>query len=354
MERGSLNLRRLSLAELESFFAEMGEPKYRGRQVFRRLHRHRSRNFDEFAELPKALRARLRESTSLAGAVVEHRAIDSSGTEKFILDVSGAEGDRFPAASQRVEAVWIVSPKRCTICVSCQSGCSLDCSFCATGAMAFAGNLEPWQILEQVYVLEELRAQRATNVVFMGMGEPFHNYDSVMAAAHVLSSSDGTGLGVRKITISTAGVLPGIERFSREEQPFRLAVSLNHSDSRGRSEIMSINERYPLADLVEAARRYTAASGHRITFEYVMIDGVNLDRGHLRKLVAIARSMPCKINLIPLNTDLPGMRRPSREQAERFQRQLAESGIAVFNRGSPGREVGAACGMLALDRLSAS
>ena len=351
LERGSLNLRRLSLAELESFFEEMGEPKYRGGQVFRRLHRHRSRDFDEFTELPRALRAKLRESTSLSGAVVEHRAIGGDGTEKFILDVSG-EGASSPAVSQSVEAVWIVGPKRRTICVSCQSGCSLDCSFCATGALAFAGNLEPWQILEQVYVLEELRGETATNVVFMGMGEPFHNYDSVMAAAEVLSSADGAGLGARKITISTAGVLPGIERFTDEEQPFRLAVSLNHSDSAGRSEIMSINERYPLADLVEAARRYTATSGHRVTFEYVMIDGVNLDRGHLRKLIAIARSMPCKVNLIPLNTDLPGMRRPSREQAERFRCELAESGIAAFNRGSPGREVGAACGMLALDRLS--
>ena len=150
-----------------------------------------------------------------------------------------------------------------------------------------------WQILEQIYVLEELRGERCTNVVFMGMGEPFHNYDAVIGAAGILIDTNGAGLGARRVTISTAGVLPGIERFTDEGQPFRLALSLNHSDGQGRSEIMSINRRYPLHHLLEAARRYTATSGRRITFEYVMITGVNMSEADGRRLARIGRSMPC-------------------------------------------------------------
>ena len=338
-----INLRGLNLGELETFFEDLGEPRYRARQTYRRLHRHRARDFAELDELSRPLRQRLGELAVLPGAEILHRAAGADGTEKFILDVSGA-----PGAARRVEAVWIVSEKRRTICISCQAGCSLDCSFCATGTLPFEGNLESWQILEQVYLLEEARGERATNVVFMGMGEPFHNYDHVLAAAHTLSDEHGAGLGVRRVTISTAGIVPGIDRFTRERQPFKLAVSLNHPDDVGRSQIMSINCRFPLDELLDSVRRYTRSSGRRATFEYVMIAGVNLEPEHLRRLISIGRSMPCKINLIPLNTDLEGMRRPSSEEAERFQQGLVEAGIAAFNRGSPGREVGGACGMLAL------
>lgn len=338
-----INLRGLDLGQLETFFKDLGEPRYRARQTYRRLHRHRAREIGELRELSQSLRDRVGELAVLPGAEILHRAEGADGTEKFIFDVSGSREARL-----RVEAVWIVGEKRRTICISCQVGCSLDCSFCATGTLSFEGNLETWQILEQVYGVEEARGERATNVVFMGMGEPFHNYDNVLAAAHTLTDQHGSGLGVRRVTISTAGIVPGIDRFTQERQPFKLAVSLNHSENEGRSEIMSINRRFPLAELLESVRRYTGSSGHRATFEYVMIAGVNMEPEHLRRLVSIGRSMPCKINLIPLNTDLRGLRRPSSAEAESFRLGLVEAGIAAFNRGSPGQEVGGACGMLAL------
>jgi 23S rRNA (adenine2503-C2)-methyltransferase len=343
------NLKALARSELETLFSAMGEPSYRALQTYRRVHRHRARSIDELTELSLALRADLEERVDLPSARVEHRALAEGGTEKFILDVGIEE-------SLEIEAVWIVGRHsraargRRTICVSCQAGCSLDCSFCATGRIPFAGNLEAWQIVEQVYTLERLRGARATNVVFMGMGEPFHNYDSVIAAARTLCDPDGAGLGQRRVTISTAGVLPAILRFTDEAQPYRLAISLNHSDPSRRQEIMPIDRRFPLTELLRAARRYTERSRRRVTFEYVMIDGVNMGAADAERLVAIGRSMPCKINLIPLNVVFDGFERPSSERASSFRRRLHQAGVEVFDRGSPGLEVAGACGMLALQR----
>ncbi len=341
------NLKALERSELEALFSSLGEPSYRALQTYRRVHRHRARNLDELTELSLALRASLAKSVDLPSARVEHRALAEGGTEKLILDV-GIE------QSLEIEAVWIVGRERRTVCVSCQAGCSLDCSFCATGRIPFGGNLEAWQIVEQVYTLERLRGARATNVVFMGMGEPFHNYDSVIAAARTLCDPDGAALGHRRIAISTAGVLPAILRFTDEGQPYRLAISLNHSDPSRRREIMAIDRRYPLTELLQAARRYTERSRRRVTFEYVMIDGVNMAAADLERLIAIGRSMPCKINLIPLNAAFDRFRRPTPEQASEFRRRLHQAGVEVFDRGSPGREVAGACGMLALEREAAA
>ena len=301
------------------------------------------------------LRADLDEESAFRGLGVEHRAVDESGTEKFILEVPG-EG-----AARRIEAVWIAAEPRDegaqdgrrTVCISCQAGCTLDCTFCATGTLPFQGNLSAAEIVDQVYLLEVLRNQRASNVVFMGMGEPFHNYEAVLAAAHLLHHPAGAGLSARRITISTAGVVTGIERFTDDGQPFNLAISLNHPDPHERVGIMPHDHRYPLEDLLGAARRYTQESGRRVTFEYVMISGVNMEPRHAGQLIEITRSMRSKVNLIPLNTDVAGMRRPSAQEAARFQARLVDAGVHAFNRGSPGREVGGACGMLALDRALA-
>jgi 23S rRNA (adenine2503-C2)-methyltransferase len=240
---------------------------------------------------------------------------------------------------------------RRTVCISSQVGCSLDCTFCATGTLRFRGNLLPWQIVDQVYALERLRGERASNVVFMGMGEPFHNYEGVIRAAELLHHPDGAHLGARHITISTAGITPAVERFTAEKQPWNLAISLNHPDPEDRSVIMPITARHPLPELLEAARRYTLERRRRITFEYVMMPGVNMGRREIEQLTAIGRSMRCKINLIPLNTAISGTRRPTAEEARAFRHALLEAGLEVYDRGSPGRAVEAACGMLALRRL---
>jgi 23S rRNA (adenine2503-C2)-methyltransferase len=339
------SLRGMSRSELERLVAGLGEPRYRAQQIFHALHHHRMRRVDEIDVLPLALRSRLVEAGLGRGLEVEHRALAPDGTEKFILADVSDDGSR-----RQIEAVWIVGQGRRTVCLSCQVGCSLDCTFCATGTLPFAGNLEVWQMIDQVRLLEQLRDEAATNVVFMGMGEPFHNYDRVLAAADLLHDPEGSGLGARRITISTAGVIAGVERFTREERPYNLAISLNHPDPVERTAVMPINERQPLEGLLAAARRYTRDRRRKITFEYVMMAGVNMEPRHGDQLVAIARSMRCKINLIPLNTDLAGMSRPSPGDAADFRRRLQAEGIDVFDRGSPGREVGGACGMLALTR----
>jgi 23S rRNA (adenine2503-C2)-methyltransferase len=373
-------------AELEAFFADLGEPRYRATQVFRRIHHHRARSIDEWTELPLRLRSRLAQAGVVERLEVVERARGEDGAEKVILasgrdeyhalrsDDSGAEDGAAPSARARplparreIEAVWIPGGERRTVCISSQVGCSLDCTFCATATLQFRGNLEPWQIVDQVYALERLRGERASNVVFMGMGEPFHNYDRVMRAARLLHHPDGANIGARHITISTAGVTPGVERFTTEKEPWNLAISLNHPDPQARTAIMPITVRHPLPELLEAARRYTIERRRRITFEYVMMPGVNMGRREVEQLAAIGRSIRCKINLIPLNTApkaspggwaVPGMpsviagsRRPTSEEADAFHRALVDAGLQVFDRGSPGREVEGACGMLALRRL---
>jgi 23S rRNA (adenine2503-C2)-methyltransferase len=366
-------------AELEAFFADLGEPRYRAIQVFRRIHHHRARALDEWTELPRRLRSQLAEAGVFERLEVVESARGEDGAEKVILasgrdvyhalrsDDSGAEdGAALPSTGQEIEAVWIPGGDRRTVCISSQVGCSLDCTFCATATLQFRGNLEPWQIVDQVYALERLRGERASNVVFMGMGEPFHNYDNVMRAARLLHHSDGAHIGARHITISTAGITPGVERFTAEKEPWNLAISLNHPDPQARAAIMPITLRHPLPELLEAARRYTLERRRRITFEYVMMAGVNMGPREVEQLAAIGRTMRCKINLIPLNTApraapapaVPGMpakitgsRRPTPEEANAFHRALVDAGLQVFDRGSPGREVEGACGMLALRRL---
>jgi 23S rRNA (adenine2503-C2)-methyltransferase len=335
-------------AELELFFAGLGEPRYRATQVFRRIHHHRARELDEWSELPRRLRSRLAEAGVVARLEVVERARGEDGAEKVILALPAAE---LAGPRREIEAVWIPGVDRRTVCVSSQVGCSLDCTFCATGTLRFRGNLEPWQIVDQVYALERLRGERASNVVFMGMGEPFHSYDRVMRAARLLHHPEGAHVGARHITISTAGVTPGVERFTAEKEPWNLAISLNHPDPDGRAVIMPITLRHPLPELLEAARRYSVERRRRVTFEYVMMPGVNMGRREVEQLRAIGRSMRCKINLIPLNTALPGSRRPTVEEARAFRDDLVRAGLEVFDRGSPGREVEGACGMLALRRM---
>ena len=334
-------------AELESYLSGLGEPRYRATQVFRRIHRHRARALDEWTEVPRRLRERLQAAGVVGPLDVVERALAADGAEKVILRLPGAAA----AAPREIEAVWIPGAGRRTVCVSSQAGCSLDCTFCATGTLRFRGNLEPWQIVDQVYALERLRGERATNVVFMGMGEPFHNYERVIAAADLLHHPEGAGVGARHITISTAGITPAVLRFTAERQPWNLAISLNHPDPERRAEIMPITVRHPLPELLEAARRYTVERRRRITFEYVMMPGVNMGRREVEQLAAIGRRVCCKVNLIPLNTAIQGSRRPTGEEIADFRRALASSGLEVFDRGSPGREVEGACGMLALRRI---
>ena len=358
------NLKGRSIHELEELFLELGEPSYRAEQAFRRINKELALSLDSFSEFPLRLREMLKEYKALPRIQTKHSALEglaqeggegesqslearkefSPPTEKIIFTLQ-SKGRQ----ERAVESVWIVSERRRTLCISSQVGCSLNCSFCATGTLPFKGNLETWEILEQVYEFVRRRSQeRLSNVVFMGMGEPFHNYDNVIRAARILNHPKGLHLGASHITISTAGVLPAIERFIREKEPFNLAISLNHPTNEGRSKIMDINSKYPIEQLLRLSRKFTKELNRRITFEYVMIPGVNMDPASARSLIKIGRSTRCRINLIPLNTNLQSWSRPKPREIYTFQSLLLDAGLSVFNRNSPGLKINAACGMLAL------
>ncbi len=331
--------------ELAQIFKSFGEPAYRGQQAFRRINRHLTNRLEEFTEFPKALREKLESAHVLPELHHTASSREESGTEKHVFETGI---DKRDGAGKKVEAVWIVSGKRRTACISSQIGCTLNCSFCATGTLKFRGNLKAWEIVEQAYALMRGKSERLTNIVFMGMGEPFYNYEEVIRAAKILNHPEGLGLSARHITISTAGVVPGIARFTEERQPFNLAISLNHPDPEGRRQIMDVAERFDLEELLDSIRRYAREMRRRVTFEYIMIPDVNMGEENARKLIRIARSLRSKINLIPLNTTLQGWRRPTEEEGLEFQRMLIEGGVPAFNRGSPGRTINGACGMLAL------
>lgn len=331
--------------ELVDFLKSLGEPGYRGLQIFQGLYKNRYNSWEEFSNLPKGLRTKLAQHSEFFDMPVSFHRVSEDGTQKFSFEIE---------PGKEVEAVWIPrgDGARKTICISSQVGCTLNCKFCATGKLAFQGNLKTWQILDQVLTVERIVGDRATNIVFMGMGEPLHNYFEVMRAAHILHHDEAFNLGAKRITISTAGVVPGIHRYIDNKEPFNFAISLNQPDPNTRSEIMDVNEKFGLDKLVESAVRFVQELGRTITFEYVMIPDVNMSDKHIQLLAKIAKKVGnCKFNVIPLNTEFFGWSRPDDEMVARFVMKLKkESQVPVMNRRSPGKEIGGACGMLALTR----
>jgi 23S rRNA (adenine2503-C2)-methyltransferase len=331
-----------TILELESFFLSIGEPKFRAKQFFEGVYKNRYSSIDQFTNFSRTLKDKLKE-VSIFQHIQKRKEMVSQldGTTKFTFDV---------ADQKEVEAVWIPDTlsDRKTICISSQVGCTLACAFCATGRLNFKGNLHTWQILDQVLAVEEAKQDKATNIVFMGMGEPMHNYYNVLRAANILNHPSGFGIGAKRITISTAGDVKGIHRYIDNREPYNFAISLNHPDASGRKEIMDISEKFPLEELLAAARKFTKELKRRITFEYVMIPGVNMGKINADKLVKIARSVDCKINLIPLNTTFNNWRKPTEIEIEEFRSIVLTAGVPVINRRSPGKDIDGACGMLAL------
>lgn len=330
--------------ELEEICVSLGLEKYRAAQIYTGIYKNRYTNLDQFTTLSKEVREKLKEHTLYPEIELgRDLASKEDGTRKFTFYVG---------ENKEIEAVWIPSGDggRKTICISSQIGCTLNCKFCATGLLEYKGNLHTWQILDQVLQVERLVGDRATNIVFMGMGEPMHNYFSVMKAAHILRDQDGFGLGALRITISTAGVTTGINRFIENKEPFNFAISLNHPNPNSRSSVMDVNDKHPLEKLIESAKRFTKELDRAITFEYVMIPDVNMGRDNAERLAKISRSVnKCKINVIPLNTDFTGWRRPTDDEVKDFVMHLkAKTTAPILNRRSPGRDINGACGMLAL------
>jgi 23S rRNA (adenine2503-C2)-methyltransferase len=329
-----------------ALLAERDEPAYRVTQARRAALTEYAESWDEVSTLPRALRAALDERAPLRELVVEAEQVAADGTIKLRLRTA----DGYP-----VEAVAMRHRDRRTVCLSSQSGCALACTFCATGAMGLGRNLTPGEIVEQLVVLaRRLRdsdGARVHNVVMMGMGEPFQNYDRVLAACRTMNDPSGFGLGARQIAISTAGWIPGIDRLAAEPMQIKLALSLHAPDDELRGQLMPVTRRYPIAELMDACRRYRAATRRRVFIEYLLLEGVNDSRAHARALADLLRPHgrgAFHVNLIAYNPTAAGFQGSASHVVEQFAHVLERGGVGSSYRVSRGREIDAACGQLAM------
>jgi 23S rRNA (adenine2503-C2)-methyltransferase len=325
---------------VRDFAVAHGEPPYRGGQVVRRLWHTPGASFDEMTELPKAFRAALADAFTMPRLEVASRQKSVDGTEKFLFRLHDG---------QHIETVAIPEGGRLTFCLSSQAGCALRCAFCATGLMGFARNLEVHEIAGQVRELALLDPPlNATNIVFMGMGEPLLNWPAIDTVLTVLNDPAGFGIGARHITVSTVGVLPGIVALAARPEQFRLAVSVHAPSDALRHTLMPINTKYPLADVIAAAAEFD----RRVTFEYVMLGGVNDGPEQARDLATLARQCRAFVNLIPLHPGGAGEFTPtSADDIRRFAGWLRQAGVEVAIRKSRGVDIAAACGQLRAERL---
>jgi len=337
------DLAALELTALEALFRREGLDAFHARQVYRWIHRRGHRSFDGMTDLSAGLRQQLAERATCATPTVARRQTSSDGTQKFLLTL---------ADERRVEAVFIPDTPALTFCISSQVGCAMDCAFCLTGRMGFMRHLTAGEIVGQVRLLaSELALLDARfNIVLMGMGEPLHNYDAVMQAVRMLTDEHGFAMPPRRITLSTVGLVPAILRLAREPVMPNLAISLHGTTDEQRNALVPVNRKYPLEALMAACRQVPIKRRDRITFEYVLLDGVNDTPADARRLVRLLADIRAKVNLIPLNP-APGIpfERPSDDRVDRFARMLAERGTTVSVRKSRGRDIRAACGQLIVD-----
>jgi 23S rRNA (adenine2503-C2)-methyltransferase len=340
MKQNLLNMLPSGAEELlRSFAVEHGEKPFRGSQVARHLWQNPADTFAAMTDVPVSFRGLLDEHFSLPRLTLAMRQASSDGTEKFLFRLDDGEF---------IETVAIPEGSRLTLCISSQAGCALQCAFCATGAMGFTRNLEMFEIAGQVREMRLLRPPKpVTNVVFMGMGEPLMNWRAVDPTLTVLNSPAGLGIGARHITVSTVGVLPGIVALGERPEQFRLAISIHAPNDDLRQSLMPINTKYPLASVIEAAKVFD----RRVTFEYVMLGGINDGAEEALQLAALARECKAFVNLIPLHPGGAGDFTPSSaEQIQWFARRLRAQRVEVAVRKSRGMDIAAACGQLRVER----
>ncbi len=364
----TVNLLDFDLRGLADWFAEIGEKPFRAKQVMRWLHHFGADEFGQMTDLAKSLRARLDEYAEIRPPVLAGEQVSDDGTRKFLLEVG---------PGNRVETVFIPEGERGTLCVSTQVGCALECRFCSTGRQGFNRNLSVAEILGQLWWANkalgrdpltpspspasgrgELQAPARgvdrngeriiSNVVLMGMGEPLLNYENTVTALSVMLDDHAYGLSRRRVTVSTSGIVPAMDRL-RVDMPVALAVSLHAPNDALRDQLLPINRKYPLADLMAACRRYLDnAPRDFITFEYIMLDGVNDQPEHAEQLIQLVRDVPCKFNLIPFNPfPNSGYRRSPRERVREFASRLMAEGLVTTTRKTRGDDIDAACGQLA-------
>ena len=374
-----------SREELQAYCKALGEPAYRGGQIYHALYAERKFDVASFTNLPAALREKLRQEAAVSLPVVRQRYESRDGSVRYLFGLSaGKEASAGIPKTARmkpaaVEAVFMPSEGRQTICISTQAGCAVDCQFCLTAKLGLIRNLTAGEMLAQVLLplvemggkesagkLEKAEGEEAgeegcsalaarTNVVLMGQGEPLLNFENVIAALRILLDAKGVGLSAKRVTLSTSGVVPGIERLGKEEVRPKLAISLNASCDEQRDVLMPINKKYPLKVLMEACRMYPLRNWEHLTFEYVMLGGVNDKVEDARRVVKLLAAVDrVKVNLIPWNPGELPYKESSAETINKFQKVLTDKGVPAFVRYSRGRDVMAACGQLALMDVKSS
>ena len=341
----SINLLDYDGPGLTALFAELGEKSFRATQVLRWIHRFGQSDFDAMTDIAKSLREKLKATAVIQPPVIVSDQVSDDGTRKFLINVG---------AGNAIETVFIPENDRGTLCISTQAGCALDCAFCSTGKQGFNRNLTVAEIIGQLWLANRAlghdpKGDRiVSNVVLMGMGEPLANFDNVVAALRLMLDDNAYGLSRRRVTLSTSGIVPAIERL-RVACPVSLAVSLHAPNDALRDQLVPINRKYPLSELLAACRHYLeVAPRDFITFEYVMLDGINDSDEDARTLVALTQDVPCKFNLIPFNPfPNSGFRRSPAERIRRFAEILLAAGIVTTTRKTRGDDIDAACGQLA-------
>lgn len=328
-----------SLNELKN---ELDLPAFRAKQIFIWLHKRLAADFDEMTDLSKNLRAQLKDKYFIKTLRLAHRRTAKDGTQKFLFELSDGP---------KIESVLLENCEgRKTVCVSTQAGCAMACTFCATGSLKCKRNLEVSEIIGQVYAIARQNTD-LSNIVFMGMGEPFNNYENTVKSVRILIAAEGAGFGQRRLTVSTCGLPDGIRRFADEDFQVRLAVSLNSADGNLRSKLMPINRRYPLDALADALRYYIKTTGRRITLEYTMLAGVNDRRSDLEALKRFCAGLNVSVNLIPYNPCGHKFRPSPTQTIDFFHKALLSEGISTLTRRSRGAAIMAACGQLALSSV---
>jgi len=329
-------------AALERVAGSLGEPAYRARQLYQWLYKKRVRGLEEMSNLGKELRARLAEAWEVRWPEMAERHLSYDGTVKYLFRLEDGA---------TIESVYIPEETRRTICISTQAGCPLKCGFCLTGIAGYKRNLKTSEILGQVATVmgDAPRREMAWNVVVMGMGEPLLNYDHTVAALRILMDPEGFAVAAKKLTLSTVGILPALEKLMQEPVRPNLAISLHAPTNTLRRELMPIEEKYPLEEVVAAAQRYPIPRGGLVTYEYVLLKGKNDQPSHARELVHLLRGSPCKVNLIPLNPapEIP-FQAPTPAAVNAFAQILADAHITVSVRRPRGQDILAACGQLHL------
>jgi 23S rRNA (adenine2503-C2)-methyltransferase len=333
------DLKNLGQKGLDELIASLNEKPYRAHQLYRWIYKRGAASFDDMTDVSKGFREMMKGRFTISHPNVTETEESSDGTRKLLLELDDGNC---------IESVIIPEEKRVTLCISTQVGCPLDCGFCVTGRGGFIRNLRLSEMINQVHAAKLLLSddKPITNLVLMGMGEPLLNYEEVKRFLDIATDQSGLAFAPRRVTVSTAGIVPLIERLGRETKVM-LAISLNGATDEVRSHLMPINRKYPLKTLMEACRRYGSGKKRVITFEYILIKGVNDGQEDARKVAALLHKIPCKINLIPFNP-FPGstFTRPAREAILQFQQILIGNGYTTFLRESRGDEIRAACGQL--------